>query len=104
MSKISIGQMRDFITFLAPAPFDELADTRKTYNEVGNAWSYARYVSDAEKFRANSLKQTVNIRFTVRKQPLDRNWRIRFDGQLYEINGYKPIDYEFIEITCGEIV
>lgn len=103
MSKIGAGDLSERITFIVVTKVDDGYSTNNVYRDGDTVYANVRFVSDKEKFVANSIQQTINVRFIIRKREVKRDWRIRHNGIVYNITGYRPLDKAYVEITCGAI-
>lgn len=100
---VGAGDLSERITFVVATKVDDGYSTNNVYADGDTVYANARFVSDREKFVANSIQETIDVRFIIRKREVKRDWRIRHNGIVYNITGVRPLDRAFIEITCGEI-
>lgn len=103
MSKFGAGDLNERITFLVATKVDDGLRTINTFATGDTVSANVKWLSDNARWYADSLQQSVSIRFVVRTKDIKHDWRIRYKGVDYAINGFKPIDKAFIEITCGEV-
>lgn len=101
MSKYGAGDLNERITFSIPELVHDGRRGKNVYADGDSVWAHVRWVSDGERFRANSLQQTIDVRFIVRTRSIGRDWRVTHKGIVYNIVGIKPIDTAFVEVTCG---
>lgn len=103
MSKYGAGDLNERITFHVSQKVDDGIRAKNTFTEGDSTWAHVKWVSDGEKFRSNALQQSVTLRFIIRIRPVNDGWRIFYNGEMYGIRGSKPIDKQFMEITCGSV-
>ena len=101
----AIGKLNKRIDLLKPTVTDDGYQESTTWAKDRSVWANVAWVSDREKYAAGAIGIETVLRVTVRKTSINHDWRIKYDGIEYEINGITPmIDKEhFIQLNCARV-
>lgn len=85
------GKLNHRITFVAvTSAQDSAGDLVESWDEVRSTWAEVVPVSAREFVSAAAVQSKVVARITVRRQEVFPDWKIRFRGQYYNIEGVLP--------------
>ena len=107
---MNAGDLDRKVTFLRAEMIDDGYQTRQgpfvTYGPA--VWAARRYISDRERYAANTVGVDAVARFTVRYSQftagLTHSDRLECEGRIYGITGIKEVGRrEWIEITASEV-
>lgn len=85
------GKLNHRITFVAvTSAQDSAGDLVESWEDVRSAWAEVVPVSAREFVSAAAVQSKVVARITVRRQEVFPDWKIRFRGQYYNIEGVLP--------------
>jgi SPP1 family predicted phage head-tail adaptor len=86
----AIGALRETITLIRPKTTgtDALGHAVIEWEDAGTVWARAEVLQTDETFRSATITATKRVRFHIRhRDDVDPTWRVRWNGQDYEIHG-----------------
>lgn len=107
---MTIGELRDLVTFLTPVTVaDGQGGQTTTWSEGDQVWAAVVPLSGREALSAGALQSSLSTRITVRyREGVTAQMRVRRerDGQLYELTG-PPRDVDarrrWLELDAVEV-
>ena len=100
---VGVGNLDKKVKLKKRTIVDDGLTQKETFAVDKTVWASVSWVSDRERFAAASVAKDVAVRLIVRKTLIDNTWRVEIDGAEFGIDGIKPIDKQFIEITAGGV-
>lgn len=100
------GDLNKRITILNATRVTTSTGFKDDYVEGKSVWAHVKHISDAEKIRAQMVQRHSVIRVTVRRtkylSELTSADRVRYDGQVYSVDGIKPTENDrWLELTLS---
>lgn len=100
---IGIGKLDKRVKLKSRSIEDDGYVEKEVFNVDRTVWANVTWVRDSERFAATAIQKSIVLRLIIRKTNIDPTWRIEYDGNEYAIEGIKPKDKHFTEVTVGAI-
>lgn len=100
---IGVGKLDKRIKLKFRTLVDDGLTEKEGFAVDRSVWANVSWVRDSERFAATAIQKDIVLRLIIRKTNIDSTWRIEVDDREFSIEGIKPIDKQFMEITAGGV-